>query len=531
MLEKMKDNLASIKDRWQAQSRLSRISWLLAFISLIAVIGIVIYMNTRVQYGVLFTDLSDADAGSVTQELENEKVPYKLTDNGKTVMVAKDKVDQTRIDMAVDNKLPSSSTGFELFDNTSVMTTDEDRKVMYQRAVTGELERAIESLNEVQKAKVMLVMPKQSVFDDSDSSKKAKASIVLTLKGTGISTQAVQGITALAAGSVENLSQQDVKVVDSQGNVLSGSGNEDSQVDGNSTKYMGIQKAYEKMLTDKVKKLLQPIYGSSKIQVSINLDLNFDSIERKMTTYNNPKIRSENEQTTGNEGTQTGETDNNASNTTAASSSTNTGSTSRTVNNELDTETTKIISAPGSIKRMTSSVLINGDLSQDNQDQIRNLVQTAIGFDQGRGDSLTIQGIDFAKNPTSKSSTTKKKEKKSNLWLYVVSAVGAIALISVIVFTILKLRRRDEDEDYEMDVTQSTVPRPKKTQQPLTPRPVQQANEDQEAAAARTEPKKSESKGNGAPKKKDEASEKAKDFAKEHPEMVADLLKTWMKEK
>ncbi|KRL99165.1 flagellar basal-body MS-ring/collar protein FliF [Liquorilactobacillus satsumensis] len=512
MLEKMRDRLASVKDKWQAQSRISRVSWSLALVSLLVVIGIVVYMNTRVQYGVLFSGLSDADAGTVTKELKSENVPYKLTDDGKTVMVAQDKVDQTRINLAVNNKLPNSSTGFELFDNTSVMTTDEDRKVMYQRAVTGELERAIASLNEVQKAKVMLVMPKQSVFDDSSSSKQAKASIVLTLKGSGISTQAVQGITALAAGSVENLSQQNVKVVDSDGNVLSGSGSDDSQANSYSTKYMGIQKAYEKMLADKVKKLLQPLYGSSKIQVSVNLDLNFDSIERKMTTYNNPKIRSENEQTTGNTGTQTGETNNNASNTTAGSSSSNTGSTSRTVNNELDTETTKIISAPGSIKRMTSSVLINGNLSQENQDQIRNLVQTAVGFNQGRGDSLTIQGIDFARNSSSSGTTKTTKKKGSNLWLYILAAVGAVILLAGLIFTFLKLRRRDDDdEDYDLDVTQDA---------PTTP----VAEEPVVSPAPKKEPAKKE-------EKIDTANEKAKDFAQEHPEMVADLLKAWMKEK
>ncbi|MBM9834814.1 flagellar M-ring protein FliF, partial [Enterococcus faecalis] len=76
--------------------------------------------------------------------------------------------------------LPNTSTGFELFDDANMMTTDEDRKIMYQRAVTGELQRAIESIDAVKSAKVLLVMPEESVFSSEESA--PTASIVLTLK-------------------------------------------------------------------------------------------------------------------------------------------------------------------------------------------------------------------------------------------------------------------------------------------------------------------------------------------------------------
>lgn len=525
MFDKFKNGLGRLRDRWQSQSRIKKVSLSLALISIFAVIGIVYYMNTRVQYGVLFTDLSDADAGTVTKELKSENVPYKLTDDEKTIMIDQNKVDQTRIDLAVDNKLPNSSTGFELFDNTNVMTTDEDRKVMYQRAVTGELERAIESLNDVEKAKVMLVTPKQSVFDDDGKEKKAKASVVLTLKGSGLTDSAVQGIVALTAGAVENLSPQNVKVVDSNGELLSGNSSDDNQMSNYSTKYMGIKKAYEKMLEDKINKLLQPIYGTNKLRVSVNLDLNFDSIERKMVTYNNPKIRSENVQTTGNgqatQNTQTGEANNNASNVTGSSSSSDNGSYSRSVNNELDTQTTKVISAPGSIKRMTSSVVVNGDLSQDDQNQIKTLVSSAIGFDQGRGDAINVQGIDFVKRRKSTDDNTKSKKKKSNIWLYVGAGAGALLLIGSIIGTILVIRKRrqnKEDEYYEdADITQPTEQQSEEATE-IQPEKTAEDKKALELAAKREK----------AQKDKDE---KAKDYADKHPEEVADLLKAWMKEK
>ncbi|MFT9097184.1 flagellar basal-body MS-ring/collar protein FliF [Liquorilactobacillus sp.] len=516
MLERIKAFLARCGEIWQDQSRVKKVAWISSLVSLLVVIGVVTYLTTKVQYGVLFTDLSDADAGSVVETLKSEDIPYKLGDSGKTILIPQNKVDQTRIDLAVDNKLPDSSTGFELFDNTSVMTTDEDRKVMYQRAVTGELERAIESLNEVQKAKVMLVMPSQSVFSDSGNAKKAKASIVLTLKSSGISGEAVQGIRSLTTGAVEGLTQDNVKIVDNNGNLLTSSGGSNSS-SGYNTKYMRIEKAYEKTMEAKVKKLLTPIYGTNKIRVSIDLSLNFDSIENKATTYSNPSIRSEEEQSTGSgAATASGESANSATNATASSSSSDAGSYSRTVNNELNTQVTKTISAPGAIKRMTTSVIVDGSLSQTDQQKIQSVIQSAVGYDQGRGDTINIQGIDFAKRNKASSSKTKKKTAKNNfIWVYLIGAAGILVVVGAIVFTVMRIRRNRNNEYYDdYDVTAEADE-------------VKPDNNTTEAVAEDTKPTIDLEKRKG----KVAEDENAKEFAGEHPEVVAELLKAWMKEK
>ncbi|MDC7953976.1 flagellar basal-body MS-ring/collar protein FliF [Liquorilactobacillus mali] len=516
MLERIKAFLARCGEIWQGQSRVKKIAWISSLVSLLVVAGVVAYLTTRVQYGVLFTDLSDADAGSVAETLKSEDIPYKLGDSGKTILIPQDKINQTRIDLAVDNKLPDSSTGFELFDSTSVMTTDEDRKVMYQRAVTGELEQAIASLNEVQKAKVMLVMPSQSVFSDSSSNKKAKASIVLTLKSGGISGEAVQGIRSLTTGAVEGLTQDNVKIVDSNGNLLTNSGGSNSS-SGYNTKYMRIKKAYEATMEKKVKKLLTPIYGANKIRVSIDLNLNFDAIENKTTTYSNPSIRSEEEQTTGSGAAASGESANSATNETASSSSSDDGSYSRTVNNELNTQVTKTISAPGAINRMTASVIVDGDLSQTDQEKIQSVIQSAVGYNQGRGDTINIQGIDFAKKNKASSSKKKKKTAKNNfIWIYIIAAIGILVVIGAVVFTVMRIRKNRNNEyydDYDVTAEANSV---EKTSSATDATTVEDAK-----------PKIDLEKR----KKKVEEDENAKEFADEHPEVVAELLKAWMKEK
>ena len=90
---------------------------LIAIFSVISVIGVaatMYYLNTSPEYGVLFTDLSEADAGAITNDLTDQKIDYKLTDNGTTILIAKEQIDEYRIELAVENKLPNTATGFEL---------------------------------------------------------------------------------------------------------------------------------------------------------------------------------------------------------------------------------------------------------------------------------------------------------------------------------------------------------------------------------------------------------------------------------
>lgn len=522
-MENIKDGFANLRDKWQAQSKNKKAAWLGGILSIIFIIIMAFYLTTRVQYGVLFSNLSAADAGKVTEQLQTDKVAYKLADNGTTVLADKTKIPQERIDLAMDNKLPNTSTGYELFDDTSMMTTDADRKVMYQRATAGELERSIETLDAVQSAKVMLVMPTESVFaDNNDDTKKASASIVLTLNGNTIDDSAVQAIVDLTAGAVENLSTDNIKVVDSKGQVLyDGNSNADdsSQISGASSKYLSIKKQYESMMEQKIQNLLTPVYGAGKFEVAVNLDLNFNAIERKQTKYSNPQIRSENLQRSGTnangttKNTQTGQANNNASNVTGNNSDDSNASYSHTINNELNTDTIKTISAPGSINRMTTSVILNnGALSNTDQTKIQAIISSAVGYNRQRGDVIQVSGLNFANQGINTANTTKKKT--TNWLLYAIIGAIILLIIAIIIFIIIRRRRAaayaDYEDDYEDDYAQTNeTPRP-------TTAPTSASNESQEPAVATQETSKTE---------------KAKQYADDNPQVVAELLKAWVKEK
>lgn len=531
-MDKVNDALEALKAKWSELSRLVKIAIVLGIISLFAIIGTVYYMNTRVEYSVLFSNLSEADAGTISQDLDSQNIKYKLADDGKTIMVDKTKVDQYRIDLAVDNKLPSSSKGFELFDSANMMTTDEDRKIMYQRALTGELENSIAALDDVDKAKVNLTIPKSDNVFDNSTSGKAKASIVLTLKGTSISKDAVQGIVALTTGAVQGLDKKNVKVVDQTGRILNKNEEDDaSDSSGATGKYMKLKSQYEKQMEKKITGLIEPVVGKGKVKASVNVDLNFDAVEKKVTNYSNPQIRSENVQASGKQAeikqAQTGQANDNVDNVTGDANNDN-ASYSRTVNNELNTETTKIINAPGSINRMTSSVVINGDLSAGDAKNIRKLIQGALGYDKQRGDTVSVQAVNFARAKSMKKKTAARKKAKKTNWVLIGALIAAgVLTLGTIIFLVIRRRRRlaeeeEEyyDDDYDVDVTdegEEEEEEAKEVAEELDPEIL--AEHERQRKEAETKRKIAVS-----------TEQRAKEYATKHPDVVADLISAWVKE-
>lgn len=531
-MDKVNDALEALKAKWSELSRLVKIAIVLGIISLFAIIGTVYYMNTRVEYSVLFSNLSEADAGTISQDLDSQNIKYKLADDGKTIMVDKTKVDQYRIDLAVDNKLPSSSKGFELFDSANMMTTDEDRKIMYQRALTGELENSIAALDDVDKAKVNLTIPKSDNVFDNSTSGKAKASIVLTLKGTSISKDAVQGIVALTTGAVQGLDKKNVRVVDQTGRILNKNEEDDASDSSSATgKYMKLKSQYEKQMEKKITGLIEPVVGKGKVKASVNVDLNFDAVEKKVTNYSNPQIRSENVQASGKQAeikqAQTGQVNDNVDNVTGDANNDN-ASYSRTVNNELNTETTKIINAPGSINRMTSSVVINGDLSAGDAKNIRKLIQGALGYDKQRGDTVSVQAVNFARAKSMKKKTAARKKAKKTNWVLIGALIAAgVLTLGTIIFLVIRRRRRlaeeeEEyyDDDYDVDVTdegEEEEEEAKEVAEELDPEIL--AEHERQRKEAETKRKIAVS-----------TEQRAKEYATKHPDVVADLISAWVKE-
>src|SRR6476619_6808550 len=128
----------------------------------------------------LFTAMAADDAGAVVQKLKEGGVPYRLSENGSTVLVPSDRVAEWRLGMAAAGLPKSGRIGYELFDKTKFGATEFTEQINFRRALEGELERSVMALSEVEQARVHLTFPKNSVF--LEARQPAKGSVMVKLR-------------------------------------------------------------------------------------------------------------------------------------------------------------------------------------------------------------------------------------------------------------------------------------------------------------------------------------------------------------
>src|SRR5580698_10646567 len=182
----------------------------------IAVLALFAHLISTPDYKPLVTGMETSDAQALGAQLAAKNIQYQISADGKTVSVPSDKVDSSRMELATDGMPRSGRLGFELFDKLNWGQTEFDEKVNYQRALEGELERSIQTLRAVESVRVHLVMSSDSVFLDRE--RAAKASVILKLRSGQLSEETQMAISRLVAGAVDQLSPEDVTVVDADTN-------------------------------------------------------------------------------------------------------------------------------------------------------------------------------------------------------------------------------------------------------------------------------------------------------------------------
>ena len=367
----------------------------------------------------LYSDLSAEDAGAVIAKLKESGVEYRFGDNNSTLLVPSKKIPELRLQMASAGIPKSGRIGYELFDRTNLGTTDFAEQVNYHRAVEGELERSIMSMNEVSQARVHITFPKDSVF--TENRLPAKASVLVKLKpGAHLSMQNAQALTQLVASAVEGLTPESISVMDMQGNLLirpkkPGDGSEPSE------EYLVWKKQIEATTLAKINSVLDPLLGSEKYRASVDLDCDqtsgeqseetFDPTHSVITNSQRTEEGSISRDTAGVPGTQS-----NLPRPTMRTAVTGGGVARRTENMNYETSRTvrKMKLPQGIIRRMSISVLVDQNVkweaaktkgawpnkilqapSAGELKVIHDVVAAAAGFNATRGDQLTVDTLPF----------------------------------------------------------------------------------------------------------------------------------------
>ena len=394
---------------WQDLSSQKKIS-ILIFVTafLIALVLFINYFSTP-KMGLLFKGLSPESAANVLARLDEKEIPYALGAGGQEIMVPADRVDELRITLSSDGSLYGNSVGFELFDQTSIGTSESERRLNYQRALQGELERTIVQIDGISQVRVHLVTPEPSVFLRETSA--ATASVVLKLNPLSqLSNDQVMGIVYLVAGSVENLKPENVTIIDTQGRVLASMGEggfTSPAVNVSATvSQLEIKKAFEKELEFRLQGMLERVLGGGSVVAMVNAELNFDSQEMTEITYGEPTLRSrsrteeEFQGTGGLVGGNVGTDSNIPSFPTGVSGEGDSTYTKfdEIENYEISETLTNTIKAPGEVKKISASVIYDnsrGTLSARQMQDLEGLVASALGLSDARNDQISIAAIDF----------------------------------------------------------------------------------------------------------------------------------------
>lgn len=365
-------------------------------------ITVLLVMSGQTKMEPLYTNLDPRDASAIVAKLKEQNAKYQLVDEGRTILVAADEKYQLRLDMAGEINL-QGVVGFESFNETRFGETDTDKRVRFLVALQGELTRTIEELDEVEKAKVHIALPQPSLFIQEQ--KETTASVLLRLKPyASLKPEQIKSVMSFVSHSVEGLKAENVTIMDVNGNLLSEGLGEGPAVQGKiSVAQLALKQQYEKDLSRSIQTMLEQMRGPGKAVVRASVLMDFDQVETLSEIYGDSVLASEQIKEETSSGTNIPQGGNPADANMGGPSYGEIGAggnteyelTERTRNYEVSRTVETKISAPGRINRISVSVLIDGELTEDEETKISEAVGRAAGIDSTRGDQVAIVAMPF----------------------------------------------------------------------------------------------------------------------------------------
>lgn len=513
----------SITNGWQSLGKSGRV--IASTVGISVLLTMILYFTVfgATKYVTMFTNLSLEDSAKVVSKLDELKIEkYKLEDRGSSILVDEKQVDKLRLDLAMSGALPNSGKGYEIFDDIGIMVTDEDRKIMYQRALEGELQRSIMSLQEIENARVHLVLAEDNLFDKE--TQPASASILLEIKPTeSLANDQIKGIISLVAGAVNNLSEENVKVLDSNSNLLSAGILESSEYNPTSAvmNKRDLENTYNMELENDLTSTLEKTFGVGKSVVNVSVELDMDTEESISKSFDGePIVISEQKKyesnTTDDSGDNPSDTGGYISDSDIINDS-NTQSYETIRNYELGETTITTIKALGTVERISTSVIIDGALTDEQKVSIKNIVMSAIGADETRGDTINVEGIPFdisLKDAVKDDIGTKLPETGlvneilKYISLPVLLGIAIAILFSIILIIVLLARgrrKKTREKEVENIMLNETLPREELKSKDIIDEVIIDTG-----------------------KMKVDFKEKINSYANDNPKEAAELLKLWI---
>ncbi len=466
---------------WQSQNRQNRTFTIVAIgVALAVILGLSwLYIGRGQTYQTLFSNLSADDASTVIQHLKDDKVPYRLSTDGKTVYVPEQDVSDERVAIAGAGLIKGGTTGYELFDRTNFGMTEFQENLDKTRAVEGELERTIDGLDPVDSSRVNIATPSQSLY--SDSQEPTTASIAIKTKpGQSLDADEVKGITMLVANAVDGLKPENVTIVNQDGQILlpgpggtvdaNGSGDGSPDALKMTQEQLIAKERYESAMQQSIQSMLDATLGKGHAvaRVSTKMDFDANSTDSKVYAPQGTVLSQQSEresyvgsQPVHNPAIGVPGTTSNIGTYQAPANQTSNGRynhSKSTTNYDITEQNIKHIDAPGKVLQTSVAVLVNSSaespsgvpilanaqtyqLTPANVQQIRNVVIAAADLNLAQGDQVSVEAIPFNPSVAGNGGPSSVTTTVLGIPLWALLAVGGIALLAGLGLVVMRGRR------------------------------------------------------------------------------------------
>jgi len=449
---------------------------------LIGLVAFVFY-SQQITWSPLVSGLSPQDAGKILSKLEELNVTYVLQPGGRGILVPADNVDDIRLKIASSGLQMGGIVGWESFENLTLGTTGIAQKVLYQRALEGELVRLITRIKIIDRAEVRIALPEKSVFLDENL--RPKASVVISVAtGQRLSQKGVNTIISLVAGAIPEMLIDDVQVADDNNNLLS-KGLTDPDGSEVRDKNYSFQLFREKELEKKLVTQLEKIIGKDHVEAKVSLLLDFDSseiiedlVDPDLTAITSEEVTSED--STGSRSIPIGVpgvTSNSPEVRAGASEIANISNVNKKLKRTNYVTSKRHIvrrKAAGEVMRMSVSVIVDGLREYTRNDDgevvgskyvpwsasdllaMEQITKETVGFSSDRGDTITVQNFKFQKPLLEQEKLRLQKNEATRKFIvdlskYIIVGLCVVLMVFVVIRPMVaKLSAKPEDLDLLM---------------------------------------------------------------------------------
>jgi flagellar M-ring protein FliF len=480
-----------IRTLWDAQTRQTRIFYVIGIGVLVAGVFALsyLYFGRQPDYQTLFSNLSADDATAVTQRLKDDKIPYRVSSDGKTVYVPGSDLSDERVAIAGSGLIKGGGNGYELFDRTNFGMTAFQEKLDKTRAIEGELQRTISGLDTVEAARVHIATPDDSLYTSTQA--PTTASIAIKTKiGQTLTPEDVRGITALVSNAVTDLKPENVTIIDQNGQILlpgaggTGDGDQADALKLTQEQLLAKQR-YETNLQQNIQSMLDETLGTKRAVARVSTKMDFDATSSESKVYSPQGIvLSAQVKRESYVGSQAGRpsaigvpgTTSNIGTYQAATTTPTNGKynkTENTTNYDISEQNVKHIDAPGKVLATSVAVLLNSApeaplvpsgttvpayaVTPATVAQVRNAVIAAAGLNLALGDQVSVEAVPFNPEITAPLSAPTPVTTVFGIPLWALLALGGVALLALLGVLATRTRRGAWQPSHQLPAFDSSL--------------------------------------------------------------------------